>query len=157
MRIAISGHRGLNDPVEQYVDAAIRSYLVQQTSTHLVGISCLADGADQIFARAILDAGGRLDVIIPAKEYRDSLPAEARATYDDLLERAAEVVRLDHRESTSESHMDASRTMLERADNLIAVWDGEPARGYGGTADVVHLASDLGVDVTIIWPPGVTR
>lgn len=53
--------------------------------------------------------------------------------------------------------MDASRTMLEGADKLYAVWDGKPARGYGGTADVVALARDLGVNVQVIWPDGSSR
>jgi hypothetical protein len=70
---------------------------------------------------------------------------------------AVEVVRLDHRESTSQSHMDASVYMLGRADQLLAVWDGEPARGYGGTADVVDAAEQRGVPVTVIWPDGASR
>ena len=32
--------------------------------------------------------------------------------------------------------------MLDRADRLYAVWDGKPARGYGGTADVVTKHKD---------------
>jgi hypothetical protein len=39
----------------------------------------------------------------------------------------------------------------------LAVWDGKPARGYGGTADVVADAKTRGIPVTIIWPPGATR
>lgn len=46
---------------------------------------------------------------------------------------------------------------LDLADALIAVWDGEPARGYGGTADVVDLARTRGLDVTVIWPDGASR
>ena len=53
--------------------------------------------------------------------------------------------------------MDASRAMLDRADRLIAVWDGKPARGYGGTADVGALARDLDIPVTVIWPSGARR
>ena len=48
--------------------------------------------------------------------------------------------------------MEASRAMLARADHLFAVWDGKPARGYGGTADVVAEARQRGVPVTAIWP-----
>jgi len=33
--------------------------------------------------------------------------------------------------------MAASAYMIDHADELWAVWDGQPARGYGGTADVV--------------------
>ncbi len=47
--------------------------------------------------------------------------------------------------------------MLDRADELWAVWDGEPARGPGGTADVVAHARGRGVPVRVVWPPGARR
>ena len=53
--------------------------------------------------------------------------------------------------------MEASSAMLARADRLFAVWDGKPARGYGGTADVVAEARQRGVPVTVIWPEGASR
>lgn len=74
-----------------------------------------------------------------------------------MLTRAAEVARLDHHESTSQSHMDAGIYMLDRADQLLAVWDGQPARGYGGTADIVRAAQERAVPVTVIWPDGARR
>ncbi|MGW5646007.1 hypothetical protein ACWEV3_27990 [Saccharopolyspora sp. NPDC003752] len=40
---------------------------------------------------------------------------------------------------------------------MLAVWDGQPARGFGGTADVVDSARKRGVDVTVIWPDGARR
>jgi hypothetical protein len=157
MRIAISGHRELPERTVNLVNAAIRQWLAEHTDTTLTGLTCLADGADSIFARAVLDASGSLVVVVPATEYRDGLPAEHHPVYDALISRAAEVVRLDHQESTSQSHMDASIYMLSQADRLLAVWDGEPARGYGGTADVVEAAKQHGVPVTVIWPDGASR
>jgi hypothetical protein len=53
--------------------------------------------------------------------------------------------------------MAASELMLADVDELFAVWDGEPARGYGGTADVVAYARQLGTPVRIIWPRGARR
>ena len=47
--------------------------------------------------------------------------------------------------------------MLDQAERTFAVWDGKPARGYGGTADVVAEARDRGTPVTVIWPEGATR
>ncbi len=147
MRIAITGHRGLPAATEHLVENAIRALLASHAAgDHLVGISALADGADQIFARAILDAGGQLEVIVPAARYRDGLPEPAHASYDALLAAAATVDRLDYVESTEEAHMAASRAMLSRTDLVFAVWDGKPARGYGGTADVVAEASSRGRD-----------
>ena len=157
MKIAISGHRGLPADTERLVEQALRSHLHQLTNTHVTGISCLADGADQLFARAVLDLGGTLEVIIPAEQYRDGLPDSTHAAYDDLLGNAATVHRLESIESTSESHMAASRMMLDHADQLGAVWDGQPARGYGGTADVVAEAHRHNLPVTVVWPVGVRR
>jgi hypothetical protein len=158
MRIAITGHRGLPAATERLVDQAIRAQLATDAAgDHLVGLSNLADGADQIFARAVLDAGGQLEIIVPAAQYRDGLPEAAHAGYDSLLSAASEVDRLGYIESTEESHMAASQAMLARADRLYAVWDGKPARGYGGTADVVAEAARSGIPVTVIWPQGARR
>jgi hypothetical protein len=157
MRIAITGHRGLPAATERLVDRAIRDQLVTYASHDLVGVSALADGADQLFARAVLDAGGQLEVIVPAARYRDGLPASAHAAYDALLERAVKVDHLNRVESTEQAHMEASEAMLARADRLFAVWDGKAARGYGGTADVVAEARNRGVPVTVIWPEGASR
>lgn len=112
----------------------------------------LSDGADQLFAQAILDVGGDLEVVVLAAKYREGLPEIAHRRYDALLSRAGMVGRLDYTESTKQAHMDASKWMVGRADRIFAVWDGQPARGYGGTADVVAYARNLHKDVTIIWP-----
>src|SRR5690349_12390961 len=100
-RIAVSGHRGLSAPVERLIDAAIRAALADQHE--VTGLSCLADGADQIFARAVLDHGGHLEAVIPAAAYRDGLPTQAHAEYDRLLAQAVAVHRLPLTESTPEA------------------------------------------------------
>ena len=155
-RIAISGHRGLNVRTADLVDRAIRERLSRYPAG-VTGLSNLADGADQIFARAVVDLGGTLEAFIPAEEYRSGLPAEARAEYDNLLKCAVAVHVLPFVESTSESHMAASKLMVDEADELYAVWDGKPARAYGGTADVVAYARDHDTPVDVIWPAGASR
>nr|WP_043636629.1 hypothetical protein [Nonomuraea candida] len=156
VRIAVSGHRGLPEETVVLVDGAVREALAEY-GPGVAGLSCLADGADQIFARAVLDLGGVLEAVIPAKEYRDGLPGECHAAYDELLGRAVRTHRLDFAESTAESHMTASARMLDDADVLFAVWDGQPARGFGGTADVVAEARRREVPVRVIWPDGAQR
>jgi len=155
-RIAVSGHRGLNARTTKLIGQAIRERLSEHPDS-VTGLSLLADGADQIFARAVIDRGGTLEVIIPAEEYRSGLPTEAHAEYDDLLTHAVTVHQLPFIESTSESHMAASRLMVDEADELYAVWDGKPARAYGGTADVVAYARDHDTPVKVIWPIGAAR
>jgi hypothetical protein len=154
-RIAVSGHRGLPAATASLIGEAIRVALGEKAA--VAGLSCLADGADQIFARAVLDAGGKIEAVVPALKYREGLPAGALAEYDMLLARAVTVHRLRCSESTSEAHMAASEFMIGLADELWAVWDGEPARAYGGTADVVAYAHDNGIPVRLIWPEGAQR
>ncbi|MEQ4723745.1 hypothetical protein [Nonomuraea sp. B19D2] len=156
LRIAISGHRGLPPAVEQQVDGMLRLALAELDEP-VIGLSCIADGADTMGARAILDAGGQLEVLVPAEKYREGLPAEHWPAYDELYQRAARIHELDFVESTSESHQTASELMLDHADVLWAVWDGLPARGYGGTADVVAAARDHGIPVRVFWPEGASR
>lgn len=156
-RLAVTGHRGLPEETSALVEAALRAEIGKRRGGELIGLSCLADGADALFARAILEHGGRLRAIVPAQLYRDGLPASHHGSYDALIAQAEEVVKLDHVESSSDAHMEASLRMLAEADELLAVWDGQPARGYGGTADVVDAARDQGVPVTVVWPAGAVR
>ncbi|GII76748.1 hypothetical protein Sru01_17300 [Sphaerisporangium rufum] len=154
--MAISGHRGLPADTTALVDEAIRKLLVER-GRPVRGISCLADGADQIFARAVLDLGGTLEAVIGSAGYRAGLPAPARGEFDALVTAARRVHRLPFAEPTNESYMQASRHMLDLAGELFAVWDGRPARGYGGTADVVAEARGRGMPVLVIWPDGARR
>lgn len=157
-RLAITGHRGLPPTTEKLIDAALREEIAHRTdSGGLVGLSCLADGADSLFACALLANGGTLIAIVPAAAYRDGLPEEHHSTYDALISQAADVIRFDRTASDAQAHMDASLHMIDEADELLAVWDGQPARGYGGTADIVTAARTRNVPTTIIWPQGATR
>ena len=156
-RIAITGHRGLPPATVTLVEEALRSELRRYAGGDLVGLSCLADGADRLFAQAVLDVGGALEAIIPAEGYRVKVAPESPPAYDTLLARAASVVQLDHARPNSEAYMHASEEMLKRADVVFAVWDGQPPRAWGGTADVVVEARKEGLPVVVIWPEGSTR
>lgn len=157
MRVGITGHRGLNAEVEERVRTmlgeAVRGYDVAE----LLAVSCIADGPDAWFAEAVLERGGRLEVVIPATEYRESLPEWHHDTYDTLMARAADVHETGMTESTSEAHQAGSEILVGLVDELLAVWDGKPARGYGGTADVVAYAERNGVPVRVLWPEGAAR
>lgn len=154
--IGITGHRGLPTPTTRLIKHALRETLADY-GTRVTGVTSLADGADQLFARAVLEAGGLIEVIVPAAQYRESLPVESHAEYDDLFDHAIKVHRLQFTESTSESHMAASELMISMVGELFAVWDQQPARGYGGTAEIVAHAHEQGRPVRIIWPDGATR
>lgn len=156
MRLGITGHRGLPQESERLVRRALREE-VERHGPGLVGVSCIADGPDTWFAEMVLDTGGSLEVVIPAKKYREGLPQEHHQTYDRLMQRAADLHHTGLVESDSQAHMAGSEILVGIVDELVAVWDGQPARGYGGTADVVSYAERTGVRTRVIWPEGATR
>jgi hypothetical protein len=155
-RIAVTGHRDLTERTAGLVTAAVRDALAPY-GTAMVGISCLAAGADQIFARTVLDLGGTLQVIIAARGYRRTLPAAAATAFDDLLVEAHRIWSLPFDRPTPAAHAAANATMLRRADRLIAVWDGRPSRGVGGTAEAVTEARRRAIGVQVVWPRGAGR
>lgn len=158
MRIAVTGHMGLPRRTVELVEDALRKELAPLGARGgLAGVTCLAEGADQIFAGLILALEGELEVVVPARKYREGLPSSSWAQYDDLFGQATSVHYVGHEESTPQAHMDASIYMVKRADRLMAVWDGQPSRSYGGTADVVAYAKESGVPLTVVWPSGASR
>lgn len=157
MKIGITGHRGLPPDVEKLVRRMLVEAIYPYVPAELIGVSCIADGPDAWFAQSVLAHGGRVEVVIPAEEYRDGLPAWHHATYDQLLVQTTAVHRTGLTVSDSHAHMSGSELLVGLADELFAVWDGRPARGYGGTADVVAYANRLGIPVRVLWPDGATR
>ncbi|CAL9385002.1 hypothetical protein SUDANB121_01148 [Nocardiopsis dassonvillei] len=156
IHIGITGHRNLTPDVGRAVTGLIEAHL-EPHGCDMVGLSCLADGADALFAAAVVDAGAPLEVVVPARDYRDGLPADHHPLYDRLLSQAVLVHELPHVESTPRAHLEAGRLLVDRCDQLVAVWDGEPARGPGGTADIVAYARSLHRPVSVLWPEGARR
>jgi hypothetical protein len=157
VRVGITGHRGLPEESEDLVKRAIRSTVDRYPTSGLVAVSCIADGPDTWFAQAVLNHGGSLEVVVPAAQYRESLPEWHHREYDGLIQHAADVHETGLGESDSHAHMTGSEILVGLVDELVAVWDGQPARGYGGTADVVRYAERTGVPVSVIWPQGASR
>ncbi|MEV6378464.1 hypothetical protein AB0M31_03470 [Streptomyces sp. NPDC051773] len=125
----------------------------------LVGVSCIAKGADTLFAEAVLGLGGRLIVVVPSRDYRRrTVEPEHGASYDRLVEAAEEVVRLPYETAARPAYEAANTVLIERADRLVAVWDGTPPTGKGGgTADAVLEARAAGIPVDVVWPEGAAR
>ncbi|MCM3884384.1 hypothetical protein [Frankia sp. R82] len=155
--VGFSGHQNLPLEGVAQITQEIAAYL-GAVARPLVGLSSLAAGADQLFARTVLAAGGGLVAIVPCRDYLTtfSTPSDL-ASYHELLGLAERTRELDFPAPTEEAFFAAGRAVAEEADQLLAVWDGLPARGLGGTADVVAYADSLGKPVTVIWPAGLRR
>jgi hypothetical protein len=122
------------------------------------GVTSLAEGSDQIFAEKVLGVGGKLTAVIPAARYEDSFVTDqSRTLYWALRAQADEVIELPYDSPCEKAYWAAGQHVVELADILLAVWDGEDAGGLGGTADVVAYARARGVPVRVVWPPGARR
>ncbi|WP_024803430.1 hypothetical protein [Nocardia sp. BMG51109] len=155
-RIGITGHTGLTAATTRLVQDALAGRL-HVCGSGLVGMSCLAPGADQVFADTVLTLGGRLEVILPANRYRDNAIAAAqRPAFDTLLHRAATVRVMPYAEPSPAAYRAANAALLADVDRLFAVWDGSDGEP-GGTSDAVAAALRRGVPVDIVWPEGARR
>lgn len=157
MRVGITGHSNLTpDSVPVVADALGK--VLADLGDPVVGVTCLARGADQIFARVVVESGGEIVVILPAADYRDrKVKPDNRAEFEALYSRAIEVQVLPFETSNRAAYMAASEAVLSGVDHLVAVWDGKPSGGHGGTGDVVSAARERGITVTVVWPIGATR
>jgi hypothetical protein len=154
--VGFTGHQSLSPETYELVRAELRSLLSQEVD--LVGVTSLAAGADQIFARVVLDLHGRIMAVIPARRYEKSFGSpHDLETFRQLLAQADSVVDMPFDEPSEDAYWAAGQEIIRRAERMLAVWDGEPAAGLGGTADVVRFARSQGKPVTIIWPAGAAR
>jgi hypothetical protein len=157
--VGMTGHQGLPAPTAALVTAALGDTLRGYTP-NLVGVTMLGPGADQLFARVVLELGGALYVVQPTtgRQYRDSFEdPDAQRGYDELRARASYFEALEYAESSEQAHMHAGKVIVDRSSVLVAVWDGQPSRGLGGTADVVAYARQRGMPVEVVWPQGAMR
>jgi hypothetical protein len=156
-RIGVTGHRSIPPSVLPYVRSALRREF-SAGGVELEAISSLAAGADQLFADIALAHGVPVTAVIPGMDYEAHLgDAETRSTYRRLLGSCATRVDLPLQPTHEEAYFAAGRWIVDHSDRLIAVWDGRPARGPGGTGDIVAYARRTGVPVTVLWRDGVHR
>ena len=114
--------------------------------------------ADQLFATHVLAVGGVLEAIVPCDDYASSLTTDdGRARLGELQRAAGSIIRLPFPRPSAEAFLAAGQMLVNRCDHLFAIWDGLPARGLGGTADIVAYARALGRPMTVLWVDGVLR
>ena len=157
MRIGLTGHQNIPSQALEYVSRGINEVL-DRVKDELVGVSSLAAGADQLFASIVLARGGSLQLVIPCRRYEKTFPRpEDLTNFRTLLERAVSVETLNFEEPSEEAYLAAGCRVVDLSDMLLAIWDGQPARGKGGTGDIVEYARSRATRLEIVWPKGITR
>jgi hypothetical protein len=144
---------------------------VQKAGTTAISyrvLSPLAEGANRLVAQVVLDEpGARLDAVLPLvlEDYLEDFETEeSRIEFGELLDRCRKPVFLRTRRIQDDRHAPEAQAdlrsdayaalggyVVDHCDVLIAVWDGEPARGRCGTAEIVEYALQRNRPVLRVW------
>jgi len=170
LNVGITGHRAaaLTAPVLRALDPVVdkvfrklrKATLKIQKSEHafcsvtpaeLRLHTALASGADQIAAKWARSMGYSVRAVLPFEpdEYRKDFEFnEELADFDKALDAADEIIVLPGDRADAEgAYVLVGKHLIEAADIMVAIWDGEEGRGPGGTAHVVELALESAVPV----------
>ena len=147
MIIGFSGHQNLGTPeTQEWLQVAILKELEARSVS--VGISCLAGGGDQLFSQIIIDLGKELQAVIPCSGYEATFSKKEDADHYRLLLSLAKRQHYQRFDSPSEqAFYDAGKMVVDLSNMMFFAWNGKPAQGLGGTADIVTYAGDKSVPI----------
>jgi hypothetical protein len=164
LRIGITGHRNLTGDLPglaaeiakaaEYITqvlAADSDRLSSKDLGHgkrgdivLTVVSSLAEDADRVVAAELLNRQGtQLEVVLPSPQsdyLRDFGSPESLEQFNHLIARAIDTDVLRTAVSREQACEQAGHAVVDRSDAMIVVWDGQPARGRGGTAGIYAYA-----------------
>jgi hypothetical protein len=147
-RIGVSGHRNIRE--QSGLKVALKAALAEIETVYSqkpeVIISPLAEGADQIVARMCMEEYGiHLVAVLPVPRddyVQDFKRESSRETFLRLSAAAWQTVQIPPQPSRDQAYATAGRYVVDHCDVLIALWDGEPALGRGGTGEIVTYARE---------------
>lgn len=153
--IGVTGHRVLADldKITVGVDEALRRIDRAFAGQPLAVISPLAEGADRLVVRRVLARSkARLVVPLPLsqRDYMTDFEShESKEEFLSLVDVAHELIVLPPAPTREEAYAAAGQYVLDHCDVLVAIWDGQSARGPGGTGDIVAQARQR--DLPLAW------
>jgi hypothetical protein len=151
--VGFSGHRQLKnaDAISRAVKDALEM-LRKESNGELVALSSVATGGDQLFVAQATELGMSWYAILPMPrtEFSSDFTETEWREVERTLERAEHVRVITENGSRDDAYLDCGIETVNGSDVLIAVWDGDPVRGKGGTADVVAYSKSIGKPVLII-------
>jgi len=146
--IGFSGHQQLGDEsTVSFVASHLRDLLiayreqVRQSGRDLLVYSALALGADQLFVNIALELGISVEAVIPCASYEEIFTSsESISEYHRLLNSCQRVYRLPNQDCSDDAFLAAGQWIVDNSDVVILAWNGYPAGGRGGTADIATYA-----------------
>lgn len=137
MRVGITGHQHRDGIDWEWARSEIDAFFKKERPVQ--AFSCLAAGADQLFVEVALENNVPVVAIIPSIEYELEFTEDGkREAYHALLARCTSIVLDDQDGDREQGFLEAGYRVVHESDVVIAVWDGKPSAGLGGTGDVVR-------------------
>ncbi len=149
--IAVTGHRDPHPEVVADLRGHLRDVYGSLSDAHphsdVVLLSGLAEGADRLAAEVALEVGLDVVAVLPMPDalYRADFPDSLEA-YDALKGRCRAVIEIEVPDGDDVSEYGPARDacysrlgdwLTRYSFLLVALWDGQAAKGTGGTAEVV--------------------
>ena len=143
--VAVTGHRDiLPDDISllsTVVSKVLAGISADHPNTPCLLITGLAEGADRIVARCALKTGWRIGAVLPLARDEYEADFESEQSITEFRELLGLSVWVRAPDSGAVERPDCYRALgdwlARQAQVLIAMWDGGPGNGPGGTADVV--------------------
>lgn len=151
--IGFTGHRQLADA--SAVERVLREELGRlrgERGVEWLTLSSIAAGSDVLFARTALALGMGWEALLPLPptEFRRDFDEKSWPEVETLLGEAEHVRVIAERTHREDAYLDCGMETVNHCDVLLAVWDGQPARGRGGTGEIVGYAREMGHPILII-------
>ena len=155
LRIGVTGHRVLaeRDKLEQSVARVFDRIKQLYGDRPRTVVSPLADGADMMVAEVGLRPEyGDTELIVPLPMPEDAYVEDfddpaTHQRFVELKSRAAGAFAMPATLNREDAYQQVGRLVVDASDVLIAIWDGRPARGRGGTTEMVARARKRGIPI----------
>jgi hypothetical protein len=156
--IGFTGHRNLPD--ESKSRACILKFLQDfkaKSDKTIYGVCSTAAGGDLLFAESCIQIGLPVRVLLPmAKEhFREDFDEPTWNRAELVMQRAISVEVVGGGDSKEERYYECGAETVQQSQILLALWDGNPSQGLGGTEEIVTFAKEQGRPV--VWIHSVTR
>jgi hypothetical protein len=153
IHVGVTGHRPNRMPelqwrrIKRNLSRTMAKIEAENPNRRPVLVTGLAEGADRHAAFVALGRGWSLHAILAfhRSRFEEDFPdpyaiGEFRALLkaSDILEEPNE--RWHIRKAPEKGYVAVGQRLLRLSDVLIAIWDGRPSRGKGGTVDVIKRA-----------------
>ena len=153
--VGATGHRDLHAGSVSQLRRRVQDFLAdvrrRLQNTELRIMTGMAHGADLLAARTALQAGWKIDAVLPLPldRYLEDFDAQSSSELRAVIENSAVTctvlpapdgsdLEAKHGAGRAAFYSNLTRTLIERTHLLLAMWDGKASSRPGGTADTVR-------------------